>query len=303
MASRAELEKQVRELNKTTGLYIEVAAESQEEIAFALQQTRQLLGAYKEKYDKNYFLRNLMTGKMQGAEIDAYAKKLHISYEEKRVLFLIETKSAVDDFLIEILKNLFPTQGKNYIVKMDHHQIVLLRPSKETEENIYEESMSIAHAIIDTVNAEAMSSVRVSFGREMNELSDVTESYPDVLMAMRIGDIFYSEQLVIPYNRLGTGGLIYQVPKNHCEEFLREVFCDELPAELDEELQMTVKKFFQYNLNIAETSRQLHMHRNTLIYRIEQLQKRTGLDIRIFEDACVFRIAMMVMNDLKIQDK
>ncbi|MDD3362239.1 MAG: helix-turn-helix domain-containing protein [Hespellia sp.] len=303
MASRAELEKQVRELNKTTGLQIEVTAESQEEITFALQQTRQLLGAYKEKYDKNYFLRSLMTGKIQGAEIDAYAKKLHIPYEEKRVLFLIETKSTVDDFMLELLKNLFPAQGKNYIVKMDYHQIVLLRPSEEPKEHVYEESMSIAHAIIDTVNAEAMSSVRVSFGRRMNELSDALESFTDVQMAMRIGNIFYSEQLVIPYNRLGTGGLLYQVPRNHCEAFLREVFCDELPAELDEELQMTVKKFFQYNLNIAETSRQLHMHRNTLIYRIEQLQKRTGLDIRIFEDACVFRIAMMVMNDLKIQDK
>ncbi|MDD3402168.1 MAG: helix-turn-helix domain-containing protein [Hespellia sp.] len=300
MASRNELEKAIKELTKATGLHMQITAETPEETEYALMQVKQLLGAYKEKFDKNYFLRSLMLGRLQTTEIDAYAKKLHISNETKRVLFLIETKNVVDDLFIELLKNMFPSQGKNYVVKMDHHRVVLLGPTEETGDTRYAESMSIAHMIVDTVGAEAMSSVHVSFSREMNELSDALECYRDAMMSMRIRNIFYSEQLIMPYDRLGTGGLLIQVPQNNCEEFLREVFRGELPEQLDEEMQLTISKFFQYNLNIAETSRQLHMHRNTLIYRIEQLEKKTGLDIRVFEDACVIRIAMMAMNYLNV---
>ena len=302
MAGYSELEKLVDELRKTTGLQVEITTDDAEDIEHAKQQLRQLLGAYKEKYDKNYFLRNLMLGKMQNTEVDSYAKKFHISNETKRVLFLVETKTGVDDFFIELLRNLFPAKNKNEIVKMDHPRVVLLWPTEADGEALYEASMQTAHMIVDTVSAEEMSSVRVSFSEAIGELADMAKCYSDVSMAMKIGHIFYSEQTVIPYNRLGTGGLIYRVPRENCEEFLREVFCGEVPERLDEEMKMTVSKFFQYNLNISETSRQLHMHRNTLIYRIEQLQKRTGLDIRVFEDACVFRIAMMVMNDLKAEE-
>lgn len=296
MASQMELEKWVKELEKVTGLQMQITAESDIEIEHAVAQIRQLLNAYKEKYDKNYFLRSLLLGKLQLAEIEEYAKKLHISYETNRVLFLIETKNVIDELFMELLKNMFPSQSKNYVIKMDQHKVVLLKPMEEDGETLYEETMSIAHMIVDTVGAEAMSSVHVAFSKEMANLAEATERYADVLSAMQIGNIFYSEQLIMPYDCLGTGGLLYQVPKTHCEAFLREVFRGELPGQLDEEMQLTVSKFFQYNLNIAETSRQLHMHRNTLIYRIEQLQKRTGLDIRVFEDACVFRVAMMVMN-------
>ena len=118
---------------------------------------------------------------------------------------------------------------------------------------------------------------------------------------MKVGKLFYSEQTIFPYNELGIGRLIYQLPITLCENFLKEIFGDDVPEGLDEDTASTINKFFQNNLNIAETSRQLHMHRNTLIYRLEQVQKRTGLDLRTFEDAMTFKIAIMVMNYLKTE--
>lgn len=296
MANQVELKRAVEELEKATGLQMQVKADTPEEVETAYTQIRQLLGAYKEKYNKNYFLQNLMLGNLQETEVEDHAKKLHISTEDARVLFLIETKSPVDDFLIELLKNLFPSQNKNYVVKMTQHRLVLLLPSKCIEEEVYDESMATAHMMIDTVSAEAMSSIRVSFGRRIKNLSKLAEAYAEVGLAMKIGTTFYSEQLIIPYDQLGIGRLIYQLPADLCYQFLHEVFKQKDTVGLEEEMQMTVSKFFQNNLNIAETSRQLHMHRNTLIYRIEQLEKQTGLDIRVFEDALTFRIAMMVLN-------
>lgn len=296
MANRAELEKTLEELQKATGLVMQIDAETPEEIEHAQAQVKQLLSAYKEKYNKNYFLQSLMLGNMQVTEMEDYAKKLHIQSDESRILFLIETKLVVDDFVIELLKNLFPSQNKNYIVKMDNHRIVLLKPCKCEKDETFQESMSIAHTIVDTINAEAMSSVRVSFGKSMESLDELSKVYESAVLAIQIGNIFYSEQLIIPYNQLGIGRLIYQLPADLCYNFLHEIFGEGKSVGLDEEMQLTVSKFFQNNLNIAETSRQLHMHRNTLIYRIEQLEKQTGLDIRVFEDAPTFRIAMMVMN-------
>ena len=128
---------------------------------------------------------------------------------------------------------------------------------------------------------------------------DLPEAFRETSLALKVGKLFYSEQTVFPYNELGIGRLIYQLPVSLCENFLKEIFGPDVPEAFDEETLGTVNRFFQNNLNIAETSRQLHMHRNTLIYRLEQIQKRTGLDIRLFEDAMTFKIAIMVLNYLQ----
>ena len=159
--------------------------------------------------------------------------------------------------------------------------------------------MDVADTIVAMMNAEAMLNVRVSYGTVVQELKDVSKSYKEAKMALDVGKIFYLEKDVVAYSALGIGRLIYQLPVNLCKIFIEEVFGDNVPFELDEEALTTINKFFENNLNVSETSRQLFVHRNTLVYRIEKIQKATGLDLRSFDDALTFKIALMVVNYMR----
>ena len=160
----------------------------------------------------------------------------------------------------------------------------------------------MAHTIVAMMNAEAMLNVRVSFGSVVQELKDVSKSYKEAKLALDVGKIFYAERNVVAYSTLGIGRLIYQLPINLCRIFIEEIFGDNLPIDLDEETLTTINKFFENNLNVSETSRQLFVHRNTLVYRIEKIQKSTGLDLRNFDDALTFKIALMVVSYMKYLD-
>ena len=160
----------------------------------------------------------------------------------------------------------------------------------------YEELEEIAKMIQDMLNSEAMSAVRVAYGTIVNEINQVSKSYKEAKMALDVGKIFYAEKNIIAYNTLGIGRLIYQLPVQLCEMFMKEIFGENLPNTFDEETLTTINKFFENNLNVSETARQLYVHRNTLVYRLEKLQKSTGLDIRVFDDALTFKIALMVVS-------
>ena len=183
---------------------------------------------------------------------------------------------------------------------MDEKNIILI---KAVERDASPESLElVANTIVDMMNSEAMLKVRVSYGTVVQELREVSKSYKEATMAMDVGRIFYAEKNVIAYSTLGIGRLIYQLPVNLCRIFIEEIFGGNQVYDLDEETLTTINKFFENNLNVSETSRQLFIHRNTLVYRIEKLQKATGLDIRTFEDAMTFKIAMMVVNYMKYLD-
>ena len=195
-----------------------------------------------------------------------------------------------------ILKNLFTSQTKTYLISMNENSLAILRPVKSSENAEF--IRKSARMIVDTLNTEALTQVQLSYSSVIESLTELSGAFRETSLALKVGKLFYPEQTIFPYNELGVGRLIYQLPVSLCENFLKEIFGENVPDELDEETAVTINRFFQNNLNIAETSRQLHMHRNTLIYRLEQIQKRTGLDLRIFEDAMVFKIATMVMNYL-----
>ena len=290
-----ELDKALSELKRITGITISVKTDTPEETELALSQIRCLCAAYKEKYNKSDFLKSLMTEGIPSYDIGERALRLHITPDEKRVLFLLEAKTA-DDTLVEILKNLFPSRSKTYLVPMSGNTIAILRPLKSGENS--NSMKQISRTMVDTLNTEALTHVQLSYSGVTDSLSDLSGAYRETSLALKVGKLFYSEQTIFPYNELGIGRLIYQLPVSICENFLREIFGKDIPEGFDAETTAAVNRFFQNNLNIAETSRQLHMHRNTLIYRLEQIQKRTGLDLRIFEDAMTFKIATMVMNYL-----
>ena len=305
MANTSELEKGLNELKRLTGITLTVTAEDSEQEQMALEQIRCLCLAYREKYNKNDFLMGLMTGGVPSYDVQQRAARLHIAPEENRILFLIEIKEP-DEIIGEILKNLFPSQTKAYIVPVSKERLAVLYPfheTKDSKDSADEHARHLAHAIVDTLNAEALAHVQVSFSQMIPSLLELSGDFREASLALKVGKLFYPEQTVFPYNELGIGRLIYQLPVSLCESFLQEVFLDKIPDKLDDETLLTINRFLQNNLNIAETSRQLHMHRNTLIYRLEQIEKRTGLDLRQFEDAMTFKIATMVMNYLHAEKK
>lgn len=290
-----ELEKALGELKRVTGLSLTVADEPPEDAEQTLAQLKCLCTAYKEKYNRTDFLQSLMTGGIPSYEISERAARLHITVDARRVLFLLEARTP-DEVIIEILRNLFPSQTKTYLIPVTESITAVLRPVKSGESAA--DFRRIARTIVDTLNVEALSQIQISYSSVIETLGDISRAFRETSLALKVGRLFYSEQNIFPYDELGIGRLIYQLPIPLCESFLEEIFGDEIPESLDSETTATINRFFQNNLNIAETSRQLHMHRNTLIYRLEQIQKRTGLDLRLFEDAMTFKVASMVMNYL-----
>ena len=288
------------ELKRLTGISLQVDDTDSENFENTLEQIHKISSAYREKYNKRDFLRGLMVNGLPSYDVQERAERLHINSEKQRVLFLLEAREITES-MTEVLKNLFPSQTKVYLVPMTEHSLVLLYPVKKTEEEF--SPMRTAQTLVDILNSEAMVRVQISYSAVFGALTHLPEAYQEAALALSVGKIFYSGHTVFPYDSLGVGRLIYQLPRPLCESFLHEVFGDNVPEQLDEETSSTVRRFLENNLNIAETSRQLHMHRNTLIYRLEQIQKRTGLDLRSFDDAMTFKTAMMVMNYLHAERK
>ena len=224
------------------------------------------------------------------------AQKLHIEQAE-RVVFVIELEGKKDGTAIELVKNLFAAKTRDFVTEVDEQSIVLIKDTREMGED--EDLASLASMIVDNMHAEAMVRVRVGYGNRVNNLQDIAKSYQEAKMALEVGKIFYAEKETIAYRYLGIGRLIYQLPMSLCEMFIHEVFGDEIPDVFNEETTTTIQKFFENNLNISETARQLYVHRNTLVYRLERLEKVIGLDIRKFDDAMTFKIAMMVISHMQ----
>lgn len=265
-----------------------------------VSQLEALILAYKEKYDRNNFFQNLILDNLLLVDIYNRAKKLHLEVEAKRVVYLIETKVESEGIVKEILRSLFSQQTGDYVTSVDERNIVLIKSLRK--EDTEEEVQQTAKTILDMLNSEAMLKVKVAYGTVVNELKDVSKSYKEARMALDVGKIFYSEKNVIGYEKLGIGRLIYQLPVSLCRMFMNEIFGENRPDKLDEETQITIHKFFENSLNVSETARQLYIHRNTLVYRIEKLEKETGLDIRNFDDALTFKIALMVVSYLQYLD-
>jgi carbohydrate diacid regulator len=266
----------------------------------AVCQIQNLVIAYKERLDRDNFFQNLILDNLLLVDIYNKAKKLHIETAVPRAVFLVEGKIEKDNIVTEILKGMFSSQTGDFITSVDEQRVILIKALDKDDSKEY--LQSVADTIVTMINTEALINVKVAYGTVVNELKDVSKSYKEAKMALEVGKIFYAEKNVVPYSALGIGRLIYQLPVNLCKIFIEEIFGDNIPEELDEETMTTLNKFFENNLNISETSRQLFVHRNTLVYRIEKIQKSIGLDLRNFDDAMTFKIALMVVNYIKYID-
>ncbi len=266
----------------------------------AVSQLQDLIVAYRERFDKNNFVQNLLLDNLLLVDIYNRAKKLHIEPQVRRVVYIIETKNERDNSAMEVIRNLYGDEEGNLITEVDEKSIILICALNDGEG--YEELEETASNIRDIMNTEAMIDVRVSCGTIVNEIAQVSRSFKEARMALNVGKIFYSDKRIHMYRSLGIGRLIYQLPENLCKLFIQEVFTKQQPETFDEETLTTINMFFGNSLNVSETARQLFVHRNTLVYRLEKLSKSTGLDIRSFDDAVTFKIALMVENYLKYME-
>ena len=241
----------------------------------AVCQIRSLIEAYSEKNDKNAFMQKLLLGSYSEVEAFNRAKKLHISSSCQRAVFLVETRQAGDEHALTMIRNIFSARTHDFITSVDDKGIIIVRELVSTE--TYENLEATAHMLVDMLGAEAMTQAWVAYSNVANGLRDLANAYKEARMALEIGKIFYSERNVFGYRKLGIGRLIYQLPEEVCEMFIEEIFDGESLDVIDGETLNIIRTFFENNLNLSETSRQLYVHRNTLVYRFEKIQKRFGL--------------------------
>ena len=264
-------------------------------------QIQNLLVAYKERFDKDNFIKNLLLDNLLLVDIYSRAKKLHIENNIRRIVYLIETNIDKDMNIVEIVRSIFPAKTKDFVTAVDEHSIILVKELREKE--TMDEIEKIAKMITDTLSTELNVKVYISIGTVVSDLKDVSRSYKEAKMALEVGKIFESDKYIVNYEKLGIGRLIYQLPLSLCKMFIKEVLHGLTMDDFDEETLATVNKFFENNLNVSETSRQLYIHRNTLVYRLDKLQKMTGLDLRNFDDAIIFKITLMVSKYMMYMDK
>lgn len=263
-------------------------------------QIQNLVVAYKERFDKDNFIKNLLLDNLLRVDMYTRAEKLHIQTDVKRVVYIIETKHEKDSNALETVRTLFAGKSRDFITAVDEKNIIIVKEVKNTD--TYEDLERTAEVIVDMLNTEAMSAVHIAYGTIVNDIREVSKSYKEAQMALDVGKIFYSNKNVVAYSSLGIGRLIYQLPMPLCQMFIKEIFAGKSPDALDEETLFTINKFFENSLNVSETSRQLYIHRNTLVYRLDKLQKSTGLDLRVFDDAITFKIALMVVKYMKYME-
>lgn len=266
-------------------------------VAFQIQS---LLVAYKERFDKDNFIKNLLLDNLLLVDIYSRAKKLHIQTDAKRVTMIIETENSKDSNVLELMRTYFGNNNKDFITAVDENNVIVVKDLSEGDASreIEKDAQSAEAFLIK----EGMQNVRISYGTIVNEIKEVSRSYKEAKMALDVGKIFFGERDIIAYSELGIGRLIYQLPIPLCKMFIREIFGGKSPDDFDEETLTTINKFFENSLNVSETSRQLFIHRNTLVYRLDKLQKSTGLDLRVFEDAITFKIALMVVKYMKYME-
>ena len=266
-------------------------------VAFQIQN---LLVAYKERFDKDNFIKNLLLDNLLLVDIYGRAKKLHIQTDEKRVALIIETDNAKDSNVLETMRTYFGSNSKDFITAVDENNVIVVKDLSESDS--IKEIDKTADGIAAFLEKENFKNVRIAYGTVVNEIKEVSRSYKEAKMALDVGKIFFGERDVIAYSELGIGRLIYQLPIPLCKMFIKEIFDGKSPDDFDEETLTTINKFFENSLNVSETSRQLFIHRNTLVYRLDKLQKSTGLDLRVFEDAITFKIALMVVKYMKYME-
>ena len=264
-------------------------------------QLQGLLTAYKEHFDRDNFIKNLLLDNLLIVDIYGRAKKLRIRNDVKRVSMVVVCRQGLGSNMQELAKSCTLINADDFVTEVDADNVVIVKTLQDGADN--KSVMQLAEQLVAYFEKEGLDQVHVAYGTTVSELREVSKSLKEAKLALEVGRIFSTESKVVCYTELGIGRLIYQLPIPLCKMFIKEIFETKKPDAFDVETLQTIEKFFENNLNVSETSRQLFIHRNTLVYRLDKLQKATGLDLRVFEDAITFKIAMMVVKYMNYMEK
>ena len=257
--------------------------------------------SYDEKHDKATFIKNIISDNILPGDVYVRSKELHFPADVARVVFLVRQADHADVAAIEVLQGLFPDRQKDFVLSISESDLVLIKEMDQPfeTEDLYDIAQSIEQAMVRDVGARTV----IGIGTTARHLRELAERYKEAQVAIEVGKVFDDSKSIIHYENLGLGRIIYQLPTTLCEMFLSEVFKKSPIESLDQETLFTIDKFFENNLNVSETSRKLFVHRNTLVYRLEKIKKLTGLDLREFDHAIIFKVALMVKKYLSSQPR
>ncbi len=271
----------------------EVAAKYASILAVTLSSIKQY---YDEKYDKNNFIKNVILDNVLPGDVSVKARELHFAADISRVILLIRSISSNDVSAFDVIQNLFPDKNKDFIFNITETDIVLVKEIKP--DTVLKDLEKLARSISDTLSSEFYTRVNVGIGTVVDNIKELARSFKEAQIALEVGKVFDTDKVIVSYENLGIARLIYHLPTTLCETFLKEVFKKGSIETLDHETLFTIQRFFDNSLNVSETSRKLFVHRNTLVYRLEKIKKLTGLDLREFDHAIIFKIALMVKKYL-----
>lgn len=251
---------------------------------------------FDEKYDRGIFIKNVILDNILPGDIYLKARELRFNNETSRVVLLIRVPDQTDASTFDVIQNLFPDKTKDFVINISETDIALV---KDVKNGIASKDIEkLARSIADSLNTELYTHAIIGIGTTVVGIKDLAKSFKEAQVSLEVGKVFDTEKTIVSYERLGIARLIYQLPTTLCEMYLHEVFKVGSIDSLDHETLFTIQRFFENNLNVSETSRKLFVHRNTLVYRLEKIKKITGLDLREFDDAIVFKVALMVKKYL-----
>ena len=255
---------------------------------------------YEEKHDRGTFVKNIIMDNILPGDIYIRAKELHFATDAPRAVFLVRQVGRSDVATVDVLSGLFPDKLQDFVLSINETDIAIV---KQLSGNVTADKLEkFARKVEDTLKNELFIKSIIGIGTVANHLSELADAYKEAQTAIDVCKVFDTEKSIINYENLGIGRLIYQLPTTLCEIYLTEVFKKNSIDALDQETLFTINKFFENNLNVSETSRKLFVHRNTLVYRLEKIKKLTGLDLRLFDHAIVFKVALMVRKYLSSRE-
>ena len=255
---------------------------------------------YEEKHDRGTFVKNIIMDNILPGDIYIRAKELHFATDAPRAVFLIRQVGHSDVATVDVLGSMFPDKLQDFVLSINEMDIAVVKQISASTTS--EDLEKIASSMEDTLKNELRIKTVIGIGTIAEHLRELADSYKEAQTAIDVGKVFDTEKSIMHYENLGIGRLIYQLPTTLCEIFLSEVFKKSSIDSLDQETLFTINKFFENNLNVSETSRKLFVHRNTLVYRLEKIKKLTGLDLRQFDHAIVFKVALMVRKYLSSRE-
>ncbi len=251
---------------------------------------------YDEKYDRGNFIKNVLLDNILPGDIYLKSRELHFNNDSIRVVFLVRLQDSADISMFDIIQSLFPDKNKDFVININESDVAIVKDISAAIDA--KDLEKLARSIVDALGSDVSGRAVIGIGTSVKGIKDLARSFKEAQIALEVGKVFDTEKVIVSYENLGIARLIYQLPSTLCEMFLKEVFKRGSIDSLDHETLFTIQKFFENNLNVSETSRKLFVHRNTLVYRLEKIRKLTGLDLREFDDAIVFKVALMVKKYL-----